>query len=50
MGGEVYPANVGTTKILCPNVSLRLSISPVLLKQRIKRIEWKELQKSNCSK
>ena len=37
---NVEPAH-NTTKILCPNDSVRLSISPVLLKQRIKRIDWK---------
>ena len=41
VSNNVEPAH-NTTKILCPNDSVRLSISPVLLKQRIKRIEWKE--------
>ena len=37
-----------TTKILCPNSTVRLSISPVLLKTKVKRIVWKVMYA--CSK
>ena len=37
---NVKPAH-NTTKILCPNVTVRLSISLACWKQRIRRIVWK---------
>ena len=38
--GDVEPAH-NTIKILCPNLTVRLSISPACCKQRIKRMVWR---------
>ena len=40
VGLKTSPAH-NTTKKLCPNVTVRLSISPACGKQRISRIVWK---------
>ena len=42
VNNNVEPAH-NTTKILCPNDSMRLSISPVWYKQRINHIVWKKV-------